>query len=95
MCKLHSIYNWHAALMMLPFLMFSVFHLAWTQRDLCVVILQVGDAAMVLSLADLEGVEDRNLLAGSLMVLLEQDIHQAQVTVRLPHCDTCVDLCVR
>jgi hypothetical protein len=36
---------------------------------------------MVLSLADLEEMEDRNLLAGSLMVLLEQDIHQAQVTV--------------
>lgn len=34
---------------------------------------------MVLSLSGLEEVEDRNLLAGSLMVLLEQDINQAQV----------------
>lgn len=40
---------------------------------------QVGDAAMVLSLSDLQGVEDRNLLAGSIMVLLEQDYNQAQV----------------
>jgi hypothetical protein len=41
--------------------------------------MQVGDAAMVLSLSSLEEVEDKNLLAGSLMVLLEQDINQAQV----------------
>lgn len=41
--------------------------------------MQVGDAAMVLSLSSLEEVDDRNLLAGSLMVLLEQDINQAQV----------------
>lgn len=40
---------------------------------------QVGDAAMVLSLSSLVDVEDRNLLAGSLMVLLEQDINRAQV----------------
>jgi hypothetical protein len=46
-------------------------------------LMQVGDAAMVLSLSSLEEVEDRNLLAGSLMVLLEQDINQAQVRKRL------------
>lgn len=40
---------------------------------------QAGDAAMVLSLSGLQEVEDRNLLAGSLMVLLEQDYNQAQV----------------
>jgi hypothetical protein len=34
---------------------------------------------MVLSLAPLQGVEDRNLLAGSLLVLLERDYNQAQV----------------
>lgn len=34
---------------------------------------------MVMSLCGLEEVEDRNLLAGSLMVLLEQDYNQAQV----------------
>jgi hypothetical protein len=34
---------------------------------------------MVLSLASLQGVEDRNLLAGSLLVLLERDYNQAQV----------------
>jgi hypothetical protein len=34
---------------------------------------------MVLSLSSLVEVEDRNLLAGSLMVLLEQDINRAQV----------------
>ncbi|KAF8062105.1 WDR19 [Scenedesmus sp. PABB004] len=39
---------------------------------------QVGDAAMVLSLEPLAGVEDRNLLAGSLLVLLERDYNQAQ-----------------
>lgn len=36
---------------------------------------------MVMSLSGLEGVEDRNLLAGSLMVLLEKDYNQAQVGV--------------
>jgi hypothetical protein len=41
--------------------------------------LQVGDASMVMSLASLQGVEDRNLLAGSLLVLLERDYNQAQV----------------
>lgn len=66
--------------------------LAQTQSDTAVVVLQVGDAAMVLSLADLEGVEDRNLLAGSLMVLLEQDIHQAQVTIAGCY-DVCDDVC--
>lgn len=49
------------------------------RTDLKFVLLQVGDAAMVMSLSGLEEVEDRNLLAGSLMVLLEQDINQAQV----------------
>lgn len=47
-------------------------------------VLQAGDAAMVLSLSGLEEVEDRNLLAGSLMVLLEQDINQAQVHTQMP-----------
>jgi len=40
---------------------------------------QAGDTAMVMSLSGLTEVEDRNLLAGSLMVLLEQDVNQAQV----------------
>lgn len=40
---------------------------------------QAGDAAMVLALGSLEGVEDRNLLAGSLLVLLGRDFDQAQV----------------
>ena len=43
---------------------------------------EVGDAAMVLSLSSLLEVEDRNLLAGSLMVLLEQEINRAQVCCR-------------
>jgi hypothetical protein len=34
---------------------------------------------MVMSLAALQGVEDRNLLAGSLLVLLGQDFNHAQV----------------
>lgn len=41
--------------------------------------LQAGDAAMVLSLLSLQDVEDRNLLAGSLLLLMERDYNQAQV----------------
>lgn len=37
---------------------------------------------MVMSLSSLQGVDDRNLLAGSLLVLMEGDYNQAQV--RLP-----------
>lgn len=40
---------------------------------------QLGDASMVLSLESLRSIEDRNLLAGHVLVLLEKDHAQAQV----------------
>lgn len=40
---------------------------------------------MVMSLSGLTEVEDRHLLAGSLMVLLEQDVNQAQVCCWCAH----------
>ena len=38
-----------------------------------------GDASMVLSLEQIRNIEDKNLLAGHTMVLLERDTAQAQV----------------
>ena len=42
-----------------------------------------GDASMVLSLEQISNIEDKNLLAGHTMVLLERDTAQAQVRRRL------------
>ena len=39
----------------------------------------LGDASMVLSLEQISNIEDKNLLAGHTMVLLERDTAQAQV----------------
>lgn len=40
--------------------------------------MQVGDASMVLSLEGVRGYEDRNLLAGHILVLLERDFIQVR-----------------
>jgi hypothetical protein len=41
----------------------------------------LGDASMVLSLEQIQNIEDKNLLAGHMMVLLERDVAVAQVIV--------------
>lgn len=43
-----------------------------------------------MSLTSLQGIEDRNLLAGSLLLLMEKDYNQAQVS----HCPPLVDCLV-
>lgn len=42
-----------------------------------------GDASMVLSLEHIRNIEDKNLLAGHTMVLLDRDTAQAQVLVKV------------
>ncbi len=42
---------------------------------------QAGDASMVMSLEGLKGIEDRNLLAGHVLVMLEKDYTEAQVGI--------------
>jgi len=42
----------------------------------------LGDASMVLSLEQIRNIEDKNLLAGHTMVLLDRDTAQAQVCFR-------------
>jgi hypothetical protein len=51
----------------------------FVKLEWCLLKTQVGDPGMVMSLSSLVDVEDRNLLAGSLLVLMEHDYNIAQV----------------